>query len=405
MDTFKLAWRNVWRNSRRSIVTIAATSLALFVMIFYSGLVTGYLHGMEEDLLRFEMGEAQIFQQAYRKNPSIYTKIDNYEAVIAKAENAGFHVSARLKASGLAAFGDSSSGISINGIDVNRDATVTEISQHLAQGRWIEPDEHDAVAIGRKLAKTLGVGVGDELVVLSQGADGSMANEVYNVRGILKGISDGVDRGGVFMTHQAYRELMYLDSGAHQIIVRTPAGVTLEEATTQLQQIAPDLDVKNWKQLTPTMASMLVNGQSVMMMMFVIIYIAIGIVILNAMLMAVFERIREFGVLKAIGVGPLGVMSLIIYETAIMVACAIFIGLLVAIPVNNYMATEGMDLSGLMGDVSVMGVATNPIWHSEVTLETYTTPIIMLVVIVGLAVVYPAIKAAFVHPIQAMRHQ
>lgn len=405
MDTFKLAWRNVWRNSRRSIVTIGATALALFVMIFYSGLVTGYIGGMERNALAFELGEAQIFQQEYRKKPSIYTTIQNHEAIIEEAEAAGFRIAPRLKASGLGAFGDGSSGISINGIDVERDAGVTDISQHLGQGRWIHTGEHDGVAIGRKLAKTLGLNVGDELVVLSQGADGSMANEVYTVRGILLGISDGVDRSGVFMTQQAYRELMYLDKGIHQLIVRSPEGLPLEQATSQLREIAPELDVNNWKELRPMVASMLDAGKVGMLMMFFIIYIAIGIVILNAMLMAVFERIREFGVLKAIGVGPLGVMALIFLETFIQVVVAIVVAVALAIPVNYYMSTVGLDLTSLMGDVSVMGMAMDPIWRAEVSLETYTTPIVSLIFIVGLAVVYPAIKAAFIHPIEAMRQQ
>ncbi len=405
MDTLKLAWRNVWRNTRRSVVTITATALALFVMIVYSGLVAGYIGGMERKALALELGEVQIFAEDYRKKPSIYTKIEGHEAIVEQAEAAGFRASARLKASGLGAFGDASSGISINGIDVERDATVSDIAKHVHSGRWIGPDEHDAVAIGRKLAKTLGIGVGDELVVLSQGADGSMANEVYQVRGILKGISDGVDRGGVFMTHRAYRELMYLDEGVHQLIVRTPKSLPLDQATAQLQKLAPEADVKDWTELMPTLASMLENGKVGIMMMFVIIYIAIGILILNAMLMAVFERIREFGVLKAIGVGPLGVMAMIFAETAIQLGAAICVGVLLAIPTNHYLVETGLDLSASLGDVSVIGMAMDPIWRSEVDLNTYLMPIAVLTAIVGLAVIYPALKAAFVRPVAAMRHQ
>ncbi|MCA9660923.1 MAG: ABC transporter permease [Myxococcales bacterium] len=404
MDTLKLAWRNVWRNPRRSGVTIAATSLALFVMIFYSGLVSGYLSGMERNVIDVEVGDAQIYAEGYRKRPSLYTKIDDPDALLGRLDGAGFKGSARLLGNGLAAAGDNSAGILLRGLDPERDAAVSKVNTQITSGAWLDPAAQSEVVVGKRLAKTLGVGVGDELVVLSQAADGSTANDLYKVRGVLGPVSDPVDRATVFMNEDAFRELMVFPEGAHQVLVRKPAELPLPEATAEIGALAPSLEAKSWKQIMPVVASMLDTGRSAMMVMFGVVYVAIGIIVLNAMLMAVFERIREFGILKALGVGPGGVLSLIFLETLIQTVIAILIGVAVSVPVNYYMATVGLDLASLSG-MSIMGMSMDSVWRSEITTETYTQPILALTMIILLAVIYPAMRAAFVKPLDAIHHQ
>ena len=139
-----------------------------------------------------------------------------------------------------------------------------------------------------------------------------------------------------------------------------------------------------------------------MAVMAVIVYLAVGIVILNAMLMAVFERIRELGVLKAIGFTPLKILKVIYLETAIQTAVALLVGVGLSLPMNYYMVNTGIDLSSL-GNISVMGVAWDPVWRSSVTVETYKGPTVSLLVIVILAVLYPALRAAFIKPLDAIR--
>ncbi|MEM6989914.1 MAG: FtsX-like permease family protein [Myxococcota bacterium] len=399
-----MAWRNVWRNSRRTGAAIAATSLGLLAMIFYSGLAAGYIGGMEKNILNLEMGDVQVFHPEFRETQSIHDRIDAPAEILAQLDAEGLPASARLLGSGLAAAGDSSSGVSLRGIDVARDATVSEINTHIDKGEWLDEAKPSEVVIGRRLARMLGVDLGDEIVVLSQGADGSSANDLYTVRGVLKSVGDAVDRGGIFMVDAAFRELMVVPEGVHQIIVRR-GDSTLEAASASVVGATGELEAKTWRELNPTLASMLDSSRGAMTMMFVIVYMAIGIVILNSMLMTVFERIREFGVLKALGVGPGGVMKLILLETMFQTAVAIIIGVTLSIPVNMYMVNTGFDMRALMGDTTVMGVAMDPIWRSVVTVDTYVQPIVTLVVIIAFAVIYPALRAAFIRPIEAMHSQ
>jgi ABC-type antimicrobial peptide transport system permease subunit len=134
-----------------------------------------------------------------------------------------------------------------------------------------------------------------------------------------------------------------------------------------------------------------------------ILYIAVAILILNAMLMAVFERVREFGVLKALGVEPRTVVALIAIESAIQTGIAIAVGLLLATPGLLYLERVGVDIASLAG-ISVMGIAMDPIWRAAITPSVFMIPIGMLVAIVSIAVVYPALKAALIRPVEAMRY-
>ena len=403
MSIFKLAWRNIWRNQRRTGVTVAAMSFALLAMILYSGLVRGYLESMERNILDLELGEVQIFAEEYRDKPSLYTRIFHTDELLAQLNDAGFRASARCIAAGLAAGDEASSGVMFFGIDPHRDATVSEIYKQVIKGNWLDTDDRHGVVIGRKLAHTLNVTVGDEIVVLTQGADGSMANDLYTVRGILKGITELVDRAGIFMTMEGYRELTVLDEGVHQIIVRTPQDVELDGAMASINELAPDLDVESWRDLMPTIASMLDNVEGLMITMFLIVYIAIAIVILNAMLMAVFERIKEFGILKALGVGPGMVLRLIFVETTIQTVLALAIGCLLSIPGLLYLTRVGINLAEI-GGISVYGLSWDPVWRASVTVNTYAGPVITFVLIVSVAVIYPALKAAFIRPVEAIHH-
>jgi len=397
-----MAWRNVWRNRRRSLVTISATAFALMVMISYSGLVAGYIAAMQRNLLDFEMGDVQIFAAEYRDKPSIYEKIERPEELLAALDKEGYPACSRLLATALAAAGDASAGVTMRGIDVERDAKVSRVFEKVAKGKWLAKGDDKGVVIGKRLARTLSIGPGAELVVLTQASDGSTANELYKVVGVLSSVGGGADRA-IFMSAKAFRELMVMPTGAHQIILRRAPNRDLATAATAVRSIAKGHDVKTWRELVPTLSSMLDSARAAVMTMSLIVYIAIGILILNAMLMAVFERIRELGVLKALGFGPGAVMRLVFLESGIQTAIAVAVGAVLAIPILYYLSTVGIETGRLTG-MSIAGATIDTTWKAMISVDTFTMPIKTLVIIVFIAVLYPAIKAARLRPVEAMQH-
>jgi putative ABC transport system permease protein len=404
MGILKMAWRNLWRHGRRTVVTVAAMTLALFVLILYTGLLEGYLRNMEGNILDLEVGDVQIHARDYLSRPSIYTRIESSDEILRRLEQRGYRATARLLGGGLIAAGDSSAGASFRGVDVERDETVSKIGDHVGRGRWLDPADPKGVVLGRRLAQTLNVGPGNELVLLSQAADGSMANDLFQIRGVLQSVGDSTDRAGVFLTEGAFRDFFRLPAGAHEIIVRRTGDQRLEDVVAAVRDIAPDLDVKTWRELMPTMASLMDSTRSIVQVVFYVVYVVIAILVLNGMLMAVFERIREFGVLKAIGVSPSTVFSIIVLESALQTALAVSIGLALSVPGLWYLTTVGID-TGALGGISLMGVAFDQIWYAVVTPYTFWAPVLSLIVMVSLAVIYPAVKAARITPIEAMHHQ
>ena len=404
MLILKMAWRNIGRNRRRTAATVGAMAFGLYAMVIWFGMLQGMLNDMEETVVEVELGDLQIHAPTYLDDPSLYTDIDNVDALLSRLEAAGFRASARLVGAGLAAAHDSAAGASLRGIDVQGNAGVSVISTRLAEGAWLDDDDPAGVVVGRRLARTLDLAVGDELVVLSQTTDGAIANDLYAVRGILDSVSDGIDRSAVFLTDAAFRELFVMPAGAHEIVVRKPDDLELTAALETAQRLAPDLDTQSWRSLVPTLATYLDSARQMMAIISAIIYIVIAILILNAMLMAVFERIREFGVLKALGVEPRQVLSLIFAESALQTGLALAIGLALSLPTLWYLVEYGID-TGALGGVSVIGATFATVWQAAVSPATFVTPSMTLILLVLLAVIYPALKAARISPVEAMRHQ
>jgi ABC-type lipoprotein release transport system permease subunit len=403
MSLLRMAWRNLWRNGRRSAVTVAAMTLALLATVLYTSMVEGYLRSMEESILGLEIGDIQIHAAGYRDRPSLSRRIEDPEPLLAELAHEGFRVTPRLIAGALAASARTSVGASVVGVDVGSDAAATDLHHHVARGDWLAPESPQGVVLGARLARSLDASPGDELVILSQAADGSLANDLYTVRGVLSGISDATDRAAVFMNEAAFRELFALAGGAHRVIVRRPPGLPLEDALRRVRTLAPGDDAQSWRDLLPTLASMLESARAMMLVVFFIVYVAIAILIVNAMLMAVFERIRELGVLQALGVGPLRIVALLFFETGLLAAVATALGTVLALPALWYVVRIGIDM-GRLGGFTVAGLAIDPIWRGVVTGMTFSAPIGMLLAMVLLATLYPAIKAARIEPVEAMRH-
>ena len=296
-----MAWRNLWRYGRRTLTTIAAMTLALLTLIVWTSFVQGFLRDLRTTIVEVEIGDLQVYPPDYRVQPSIFDRIGSSAELVDSLGAMGFDASARLLGGGLAAAGDASAGVSLRGVETGQDARVSVVYDRVAQGSWLDPSDPAGIVIGGRLARTLDVGVGDELVLLSQATDGSIANGLYRVRGILAPFSEATDRGGVFLVRQAFLDFFVLPGGAHQVVVRNAEGQPLEASAARIRAAAPDLDVLTWRELFPTLATMLDSVEGTMYILFMIVYLAIAILLVNATLMAVFERIKELGLLKAIG--------------------------------------------------------------------------------------------------------
>ena len=403
---FTIAWRSVVRNRRRTVVTTGAMSLAGLIMIFYVSLLDGYIVAMKRNALTLDLGEIQIHATGYRTDPDLFTRIDDHQSIIDAIVQDKLHASPRLFGFALAAAKDTSAGVQLRGVDVAREKTVTRIHERVDQGQWLDPSDPTGAVIGRKLARSLGVSVGAELVILGQGADGSMANELLKVRGVLQTVSEIIDRSGVFIPEATFRELMVVPDGAHEIAIISPTPLEdLDAAVARVARHAEGHDTASWRDLQPVIARMLDMSKGSVMFLLLVCYAAVAVVVLNATLMSVFERMREFGIMKAVGVSPWQIAGIVLVEAALQCTLAALVAVAGGVPLALYYQRHGIDLTSLLDSGSFAGVAIDPIWYTSVTPEAVLTPVIMLFVVMGFAVIYPGIKAAVLQPLDAMRHR
>jgi ABC-type lipoprotein release transport system permease subunit len=367
------------------------------------------MYGSERNAVAMNTGDIQIHRQGFRDDPDIYLQIPNTAQLLTALRTADFYATDRIYSYGLMASNQSSSGVQLRGIDIVYEQTVTEIHQHLLEGQWLSNDDKQGVVIGKNLARSLNIGIGGELVFIGQTADGFTANDLFKVRGILKSVSATIDSSGVFIAKQTLQDLISLPNGAHEIaVMRKNQKTDLVLATAATKHIATQisgttnigLEVLNWHQLMPVISRFLEIAEVQIMIMMSFTYIAVASVIFNAMLM-----IHEFGIMKAIGVSPWFIMSLVYCETLIQTFLASILGLSSGAGLAFYLQKHGIDMSAISSGFSFGGVALDPMWYAHVTTSSLQTPVFFLFVVAAIAVIYPAVKVALLRPLDAIRHQ
>jgi ABC-type lipoprotein release transport system permease subunit len=376
-------------------------SLTLALMIAYSGLVWGLINQMERNATLLGPGEIQIHSPGYLSDRSIYRVIDHPETVIDKIEKRGAKATARLQGFGLVSHGENSSGTQILGIDLKKEQGVTRFHKHLSKGSFLI--KSGDVLLGNKIAVSLAASIGDEMVIVTQAADGSIGNGLYKVAGILKGISEEIDRSTIMMSISDFKSIFSMGDVATEIAVRRSNGA--EELTALRDGITnsiPGVEVKTWRELFPAVSDMIELTDLSIYILFFIIYMAAALITLNTMLMSVFERIKELGIMMAIGFRPLQIFILILLETFYLTLCAILFGLLFGVSLSLYLTQYGLDLSSFTEGFSFAGIVAEPHWFAVTSVETVLPSVIFVFAISFVAVLYPAVKASLFKPVDAL---
>jgi ABC-type lipoprotein release transport system permease subunit len=379
-------------------------AFALGMMIIYLSLTDGYSRGMADNAVSMQMGSIQVHAPGYLETKSVYKLMSNSDDYIRAINSRGFKAVPRLFSSGLAAKGESSAGVLIEGVDASAENWAFKMPRQLIDGKWLDSADPKGVVIGKRLAKSLSAGIGDEIVIVSQAADGSIANDLFKVRGILKSVNEIIDRAGFIMPVNTFRDLMVIPRGAHEISVMIPEGYDLNSALGTVKGICRGQDTRSWQLLNPALANIINILDVVMIFLIIITSVAISIVILNAMLMAVFERIREYGMMKALGVTPIDIFCMVIVEILIQATAAAVIGLAFSIPLAISLQTYGIDLSVLVDGGTISGVAVSLALFSYLSAFAVLTPLAALFVFSLAAGAIPAVRAARLDPVRAIHY-
>ncbi|MCG6919159.1 MAG: ABC transporter permease [Deltaproteobacteria bacterium] len=402
MNTLHYGWRNLWRNTRRTCITLAAVTLSTAILIASYGLMDGLMQHAVSNATDLVVGEVQVHAQGYRRDYSIYKALKRPDLILRAAKLNNVAAAPRRYGYGLVALGTKSAGARFWGVEPALERTTFDLAQHLDKGRFLTETSQRAVVLGQKLARSLQAKIGSEIVVVVQAADGSLGNDLYRVTGILKAVGDSVDRNAALIRAADFAELFVSGDRIHEVALNSRERLSLGKLTEILSVAAPEAEIMSWRQLLPEVSDM-VNLFDVSMLIFGLIFLlAAGMGVMNTMLMATYERIREFGILKALGATPWRIIRDVTTEALVLAALGTLLGTIFGLAGSCYLQEVGLDLSIFAGTYSVGGVAFDPIWRATISGKMVYLPVVLMLIIGLVASLYPAALAARLDPVKAI---
>ncbi len=401
-----MALRNLWRNRRRSLLTLSAMVVSSSLLILSLGVFSGMFADMLASATEQYHGHIVISGQSYQEDRDLFT---HFPASSTMLEDLKRHprvlaASPRVRSFGLISHQANSQPSELLGIDPEREAGVTTLSDKLIEGVPLSDAVPAGVLIGSGLAKKLEVGIGAELVVLTQAADGSIGNDLLEVRGIFSTGDSRHDNGLALVQIAWLRNLLALPEVNHEIALRVSEPLMAAQTADALEtQLAPDLEILDWGDLLPQMRDAIAAYDVSRLIMVGILYLATGLGILNTFFMSVLERTREFGVLMGMGVRPWRIRLLVLTESLFLGLLALAAGVILALLMTVYMAKVGIDLSGSISPITYAGGTILPRLHAVLDFDNFFVPAILLLVVSLLAGFLPANRAARLRPVEALR--
>lgn len=417
-----IAWRNLWRNKIRSALTISALGGGLAMLILYIALLEGMIKQMSDFATQVSSGVIQVHQKLFVEDQDLYATLPWSLIEEIQNNNPDLKVSPRLYAAGLGSVKESSSGIYIKAIDPKKEADVTVMLQHLRQGvanlDVINQPEQGfsiyGVVVGAVFAKNMNISIDSELVIVSQAADGSIANGLFHVTGILKPIDPTFDRSGVLMSIKAYQDLMYLTDGAHELAVQMKNGEDLLTIQQRLSQQnahwqesidgSTTVLVRNWRELMPAVSDMVEASKAATYLLGLIMLGLASMGMVNTTIMSIHERRQEFGILRSLGMGKYWLLLMVMFEAFFISIISALFGTVLGILGALWLQRHGIDLSGFMPDgFDYGGIIFEPVWRGLLNYDSIFISIIFMFVIALLASLIPSWRTVKLKPVEALR--
>lgn len=397
-----IAWRNVWRNKGRSLAVIGAMITGIWAMAFGGGFMQSFLTSYIESSIKHETSNGQVHHPKFTEDYDIQYSMPDHQSIVSylRQQPSVESVTSRSLVNGMIASSRQATGVKIIGIDPFEEQKLTELNTLISEGTYFEGISSNPVLIGDKLAEKLKVGVKAKVVLTFQDIEGNITAGRFRVAGILKATSLAVSEGSAFVLKTDINRLLNIGDNVHEIAYTTIAGTDDEALANTLQSKFPNEKVESWKELSPVLVFMEQWMASILKMLIVIIMSALAFGIVNTMLMAVLERIRELGMLMALGMRRTKVFLMIMFETIYLSTVGGPVGLLIGYATVTYFGKAGIDLTDYSEGLEAIGYES--ILYPILQPIDYVQIVIGVVLTAFLASIYPAWKAIKLKPIDAL---
>lgn len=383
-----------------------AVIIGVWSMIFLGALMRGMVEDMRENGISTLTGHIQVHHRGYRDDPVIENSITDLKEIKSVLKNVlppGTQWISRIRVNAITSNARHSDGVTLVGIDPAREAKVSFIGHAVTQGHYLKADDKYGIVVGKALADKFETKLGRKLVLMSQDTSGEIASRAFRIVGIFRAEMQATEKQFVFITISVAQHMLKLKNGISEISISLQDQRETTRVTTALRAALPSTyEVHSWQELLPLLTAYLRIFDGFMWLWYLVVFIAMGFGIVNTMLMAVFERIREFGLLKALGMKPWWIIKEVLTESFFLLVLGMAIGNILGFLSVLALSGSGIDLSALAAgtEFAGMGRVIYPVISSkDVTIAN------LVVFILGLLVsVYPAAKAARFTPVEALAH-
>jgi putative ABC transport system permease protein len=406
----KMAWRNIWRNPRRSILTMLAIAFACLLLVFMLSWQFGTYETMIDSSVRISTGHLKVQAQGYNQKRSIRKVVADPDRVVdlMKRNAAVKAVARRSIAFALLSSRERTYGIMITGVDPVAEARVSTLGSIVRKGAYLDPADRGQALVGEILARNLKVDVGDELVVLGQGREGSIAATLLTVKGIYRSGLDAFDRSTLNMTLADFQEVFGMRGAVHEVVavVNRLEQVAAVKAwiTARLAQEESEsgLVVLDWDELMPGLMQSIQMDLVSGIIFYAILVVVVAFSIFNTFLMTVLERTREFGVMSAIGTTPGRLVRLLLLESAGMTLLGMLLGITIGSLLTLYFQVYGIAIPGAEEMMRQFGLPER-IYPRLSFASALIGPLLVMAVTVA-AALFPALRVRRLQPVEAMTH-
>jgi ABC-type lipoprotein release transport system permease subunit len=386
---------------------MTAVIIGVWSMIFLGALMRGVADQMVRNGISTLTGHIQIHQKGYRSDPVIENRMDDPDLVTAALNRvlpAGARWTTRIRVTAVASNARHTAGIILVGMDPQKEAGLSFIGRAVHQGRFLESGDPHGILVGKALADKLETRLGHKLVLMAQDTHRKMASRAFRIRGIYTAEMEETEKRFVFVTLAASRRMLKLNNGISEVSVLLSDRHEVAQAASGLRTAlsATGYEVLTWQELLPLVTAVLEMYDGFIFLWFLVVFVAMAFGIVNTTLMAVFERIREFGLLRALGMKPVSIVGEVLVESFFLITMGMVVGNGLGFISVLALSGTGIDLSSLAAgaEFAGMGRVIYPIllWMDVVIAN-------LVVFVLGILVsLYPAIKAARFTPVEAMAH-
>ncbi len=396
-----LSWRNLWRNHRRTFIMLAAISIGVWAMIFMTALMRGMVDDMLKQGIQNLPGHIQIHHPDFRDDPNVVNSINAPDGDLLKALNSSSsHWTMRIKVPAVIASERDTRGINLLGIEPDTETLITGIGRQITEGRFLNDINDKGLVIGAKLAERLETRLGKRVVIMSQDPDNNIAERGFKVVGIYKAKMPGLEEFNVYAARGTLQRLLKIDNKISEIAIAGEDFRDIDALYRNIKQATPgSLEIKAWYELDAYLKYMLNMMDGFVLVWVVIIFLALSFGLVNTLVMAVFERVREIGLIQALGMRPGMIVYQILLESLLLLLIGLSIGNFLAV-VSVKPLESGLDISIVAEGMAMMGASS--MLYPSLTLYDMLLANSVVIILGMLTSILPAWRAAKLDPVRAI---